>query len=152
VLIDLPAHPAPPASLAVLDLQAVSDFLKTTLQMDRRAACQEERRHYAQICRDCLERSFTARIRAAQDRVMSLRAREAGSPEVALARQRGKDVHRRSRERRETSVGRRNLRRGRNRSSILQQHLLCESLRVRIIGDLYPEHFTLPAPPKRPRR
>ncbi len=88
VLIDLPAHPAPPASLAVLDLQAVSDYLKTTLQMERRATCQEERRHYAQICRDYLERSFTARIRAAQDRVMSLRAREAGSPEVALARQR----------------------------------------------------------------
>jgi len=88
VLIDLPAHPTPPASLAVLDLQEVSDFLKTTLQMERRAACQGERGRYAEICREYLERSFNARIRAAQDRVMSLRAREAGSPEVALARQR----------------------------------------------------------------
>jgi superfamily II DNA or RNA helicase len=88
VLIDLAAHPAPPASLSPLDLQAVTDFLKTTIQMERRTACQNERRHYAQICRDYLERSFNARIRAAQDRVMSLRAREVGSPEVALARQR----------------------------------------------------------------
>jgi superfamily II DNA or RNA helicase len=88
VLIDLAAHPNPSASLSPLDLQPVSDFLKTTIQMERRTACQDERRHYAQICRDYLERSFNARIRAAQDRVMSLRAREAGSPEVALARQR----------------------------------------------------------------
>jgi SNF2 family DNA or RNA helicase len=88
VLIDLPAHPAPPASLPLLDLQPVSDFLKTTVQMDRRVTCQDERRHYAQICRDYLGRSFSARIRAAQDRVMLLRAREVGSPEVALARQR----------------------------------------------------------------
>jgi superfamily II DNA or RNA helicase len=87
-LIDLPAHPAPAVSLPVMDLQPVSDFLKTTLQMERRAACQEERRHYAQICREYLERSFNARIRAAQDKVMGLRAREFSSPEVALARQR----------------------------------------------------------------
>jgi hypothetical protein len=56
--------------------------------MQRRDACQEERRRYAEICRDYLERSFNARERAAQDRVMALRAREAESPEVALARQR----------------------------------------------------------------
>ncbi len=65
-----------------------ADFLKTTLQTERRAASQEERRHFAQVCRDYLEKSFNARIRAAQDRVIALRAREAGSPEVALARQR----------------------------------------------------------------
>lgn len=88
VLIDLPAHPAPPSGLSPLDLQGASDFLKTTVQMQRRAAAQDERSHYAQICRDYLERSFDARIRAAQDRVMALRLREAGSPEVALARQR----------------------------------------------------------------
>lgn len=40
------------------------------------------------ICRDHLEKSFDVRIRAAQDRVMALRAREADSPETALARQR----------------------------------------------------------------
>ena len=89
VLIDLPAHPAPPPNLGALDLQPATDFIKTTLQMDRRAACQEERRRYAEVCRDYLVRSFDARTRAAQDRVMALRAREAGSPEVALARQRG---------------------------------------------------------------
>jgi hypothetical protein len=87
-LIDLAAHPAPPTSLAPLDIQTVTDYLKMALQMERRAACQDERRHYAQICRDYLERSFTARIHAAESRVMQLRAREAGSPEVALARQR----------------------------------------------------------------
>ena len=44
-----------------------------------------------QVCREYLEKSFNARLRAAQDRVMSLRAREAGSPEVALARQRAEN-------------------------------------------------------------
>jgi hypothetical protein len=71
-----------------VDLGPATDFLKTTLQMERRAASQEERRHYAQVCRDYLERSFNVRIRAAQDRVFALRAREAESPEVGLARQR----------------------------------------------------------------
>lgn len=88
VLIDLPAHPSPPDTVWPLDLGPATDFLKTTLQMERRAASQEERKHYAQVCRDYLERSFNARIRAAQDRVFALRAREAESPEVGLARQR----------------------------------------------------------------
>src|SRR5207244_3769533 len=79
-LIDLPAHPAPPPSVGTLDLQPATDFIKTNLQMERRAACQEERRRYAEVCRDYLIRSFEARTRAAQDRVMALRAREAGSP------------------------------------------------------------------------
>jgi hypothetical protein len=87
-LIDLPAHPVPPATVGALDLGPATDFLKTTLQMQRRDACQDERRRYSEICRDYLERSFNARERAAQDRVMALRAREAESPEVALARQR----------------------------------------------------------------
>jgi hypothetical protein len=88
VLIDLPAHPSPPETVWPLDLGLATDFLKTTLQMERRAASQEERKHYAQVCRDYLEKSFNARIRAAQDRVFALRAREAQSPEVGLARQR----------------------------------------------------------------
>ncbi len=88
LLIDLPAHPAPPEAMLPLDLAAATDFLKTTVQMQRRDACQEERRHYAKVCREYLERSFDVRIRAAQDRVMALRVREAGAPEVALARQR----------------------------------------------------------------
>ena len=50
---------------------------------------QEERRRYTGIVRDYLTSSFEARIRAAEGRVMSLRARElAGEAEVALARQR----------------------------------------------------------------
>jgi hypothetical protein len=43
------------------------------------------------VCRDYLTRSFTARINAAQDRVMSLRVREQLSPEVAIARQRAEN-------------------------------------------------------------
>jgi superfamily II DNA or RNA helicase len=88
ILIDLPAHPAPPDALWPLDLGPATDFLKTTHQMERRAASQDERRHYAQVCQDYLEKSFNARTRAAQDRVFALRAREAGAPEVGLARQR----------------------------------------------------------------
>ena len=87
-LIDPPAHPAPPTNIGSGEVQAATDFVKTTVQMDRRMSVQDERRRYADICRDYLLRSFEARRRAAQDRVMSLRAREAGSPEMALARQR----------------------------------------------------------------
>ncbi len=87
MLIDLPAHPAPPATVGAIDVAAASDFIKTTVQMERRTTCQEERRRYADVCRDYLQRSFDARVRAAQDRVMALRMREAGSPEVGLARQ-----------------------------------------------------------------
>jgi len=43
------------------------------------------------VCRDYLDRSFDARVRAAQDRVMNLRAREATAPEVAIARQRAEN-------------------------------------------------------------
>ena len=80
-----------------------ADFLKTTLQMDRRNACQEERQRYSEVCRDYLQRSYDARIRAAQDRVMALRLKEAESPEMALARQRAEqdysDLQRTHRER-----------------------------------------------------
>lgn len=102
-LLDLPAHAAPPESLDVVDSTSASDFLKSTYQTERRAKCQEERRHFVDVCREYLERSFNARIRSAQDRVMSLRAREATSPEIALARQRAEndlaDLERTRRER-----------------------------------------------------
>ena len=62
--------------------------MKSTVQMDRREAARTERGRYADVARDYLERSFDARIRAAQSRVMALRAREAAEPDVALARQR----------------------------------------------------------------
>lgn len=90
-LLDLPAHPKPPTELEPLDSTPASDFLKSTYQMERRGRCQEERSHFVQVCRDYLTRSFEARIRAAQDRVMSLRSREATSPEIALARQRAEN-------------------------------------------------------------
>jgi superfamily II DNA or RNA helicase len=87
-LLDLPAHPSPPQVLPALDPGPAADFLKSTYQSAKRSQCQQERRHFVEICRDYLEKSFNARIRAAQDRVMGLRAREAVSADVALARQR----------------------------------------------------------------
>ena len=87
-LIDLPAHPHPPEALAEIDHGPVSDYVKTTVQMERRREAQAERGRYADVACDYLERSFDARVRAAQDRVMKLRARESKEPEVALARQR----------------------------------------------------------------
>jgi len=99
-LLDLPVHHKPltdvepldtaPASLPVAMSEAVQqagDFLKSTYLMARRERCQEERRRFVQVCRDYLERSFDARIRAAEDRVMALRSREAVSAGIALARQ-----------------------------------------------------------------
>ena len=88
VLIDLPAHPQPPETLPELDQGLVSDYVKTTVQMERRHSAHTARGHYADVARDYLERSFEVRVRAAQNRVMGLRAREPKEPEVSLARQR----------------------------------------------------------------
>jgi len=90
-LLDLPAHSAPPAEVEPFDSTAACDFLKSTYQMDARNRCQRDREHFVRVCRDYLTRSFDARVRAAQDRVMGLRAREAMSPEVSLARQRAEN-------------------------------------------------------------
>jgi len=104
-LLDLPVHPSPPGTVDALDPTAASDFLKSTFQMEARARCQAERQHFVEVCRDYLSRSFEARIRAAQDRVMGLRLREASSPDMALARQRAEndlaDLERTRRERME---------------------------------------------------
>ena len=88
VLIDLPGHPKPPEALPRFDQEPVADYVKSTIQMERRRAAQNERGRYADVARDYLDRSFDARVRAAQSRVMALRARETKEPEVALARQR----------------------------------------------------------------
>jgi len=85
-LLDLPAHAAPPGNLERPDPTPATDFLRGTYQMELRGRCQDERRNFVDICRDYLQRSFDARTRAAQDRVMALRAREASDPDVALAR------------------------------------------------------------------
>jgi hypothetical protein len=102
-LLDLPAHSDSPSEVEPIDAIPASDFLKSTYQMEVRARCQEERRHFVDVCREYLERSFDARMRAAQDRVMELRAREANSPEIAIARQRAEndlaDLERTRRER-----------------------------------------------------
>jgi len=91
-LLDLPAHPNPPATLPAFDIKAVEDFLKGTHQTARRQECQQDRQKFVTICREYLEKSFQARQRAAQDRVMALRQREAlGEAEVALARQRAEN-------------------------------------------------------------
>ena len=87
-LIDLPEHPQPPEKLPEIDYGPVTDFVKTTVQMERRSAARDERGGYADVARDYLKRSFDARVRAAQDRVMGLKIREPSEPEVALARQR----------------------------------------------------------------
>ncbi|MCX7047276.1 MAG: helicase-related protein [Candidatus Sumerlaeota bacterium] len=105
IMLDLPAHPSPPASLRCFDPKPAGDFLKSTYQTVRRDACQKERQKFVSICRDYLEKSFEARIRAAQNRVMSLRARESIQPDIALARQRAEtdlaDLERVRRERKE---------------------------------------------------
>ncbi|MCU0822895.1 MAG: hypothetical protein MUC95_10575 [Spirochaetes bacterium] len=69
-LLDLPSRPSAPSEVQAIDPKLAADFLKTSYQMDRRKACQKEREHFATICREYLEKSFTVRIRAAQDRVM----------------------------------------------------------------------------------
>jgi SNF2 family DNA or RNA helicase len=90
-LIDLPSHPRAPHPPQVSAPKEASDFLKTSYQMERRAQSQKEREHFAKVCREYLEKSFTVRIHSAQDRVMALRGREKDAPEVALARQRAEN-------------------------------------------------------------
>jgi superfamily II DNA or RNA helicase len=91
ILLDLPAHPAAPENLVPEDSNAAADFLKSTYQTQRRGECQQERQHFIQVCRDYLQQSFDARVRAAQDRVMNLKARETREPDVAIARQRAEN-------------------------------------------------------------
>lgn len=90
-LVDLPAHPTPPEFMPKIDASSASDFLKGTYQTERRQKCQEERQHFVEVCRDYLQKSYDARLRASQNRVMALRARETESPEVAIARQRAEN-------------------------------------------------------------
>ncbi len=88
VLHDLAPCPDPPATIPPANPQEAMDFLKAGYQLARRRDVQAERRRHAGIVRDYLEQSFGARIRAAENRVMQLRAREAGGEtEAALARQ-----------------------------------------------------------------
>ena len=63
ILIDLPEHPNPPDSLPLIDYGSVVDYVKTTVQMDRRSAVSGDRGRYADVARDYLQRSFDARVR-----------------------------------------------------------------------------------------
>ena len=106
ILIDLPTHSHPPEMLPEINHGPASDFVKATVQMEQRQDAQIERGRYADVAHGYLERSFEARVRATQDRVMKLRARELREPEVALARQRAeKDLADLDRARKERLAG-----------------------------------------------
>ena len=90
-LLDLPPHPEPPAALAVFDSTAAADYIKVTFQMQLRGRCQEERRHFVDICRDYLTRSFEARIRAVPGPGDGPADARGIQPEVAIARQRAEN-------------------------------------------------------------
>ncbi len=68
-----------------MDTRGASDYLKGTLQHERRAQCQQKRQEIARVCRDYLEKSFKARIDQAQKKAMSLAAKAAEKPEYSLA-------------------------------------------------------------------
>jgi superfamily II DNA or RNA helicase len=91
MLLDLAGHPTPPQHVEPVDTSGASDWLKGEYQTARRKATQDERRHFVEVVREYLTRSFESRIRATQDRIMALRARESREPEVALARQRAEN-------------------------------------------------------------
>ena len=76
-LLDLPPHPEPPPRWPCSTRLPPPTSSKSPSRWNSASRCQEERRHFVDICRDYLTRSFEARIRAAQDRVMALRMREA---------------------------------------------------------------------------
>jgi SNF2 family DNA or RNA helicase len=84
ILLNLPPQANPPTAVDPVDTQAASDFLKSTYQLECRARCQEERQHFARICREYLERSFDARIKRAQERAMILAAEATSKPEYKL--------------------------------------------------------------------
>ncbi|HLA80767.1 MAG TPA: DUF3883 domain-containing protein, partial [Thermoleophilia bacterium] len=84
ILLNLPPQASSPSAVDSVDTQAASDYLKSTYQLDCRARCQEERQHFARVCREYLERSFVARIKRAQERAMLLAAEATTKPEYKL--------------------------------------------------------------------
>ncbi|HIQ21896.1 MAG TPA: DUF3883 domain-containing protein [Planctomycetes bacterium] len=85
LILNLVAAPNPPDEIEPVDSQAAADFLKGTYQTECRTRCREQRRRFAHVIRDYLERSFTARINKAQERAMLLAAEAATKPEYKLA-------------------------------------------------------------------
>jgi superfamily II DNA or RNA helicase len=84
ILLNLAAHPHPPGEIEPGSTQAAVDFLKATYQLKCRSRCQKERQHFAQVCREYLEKSFKARIDRAQERAMLLAAEVISKPEYKL--------------------------------------------------------------------
>lgn len=84
ILLNLAAHPHPPQELEPTPTRAATDFLKRTYQLECRARCQNERQHFARVCREYLEKSFKARIGRAQERAMLLAAEVFSKPEYKL--------------------------------------------------------------------
>jgi len=84
ILLNLAAHPHPPQEIEATPMQGSTDFLKRTYQLECRARCQAERQHFAQVCREYLEKSFKARIDRAQERAMLLAAEVFSKPEYKL--------------------------------------------------------------------
>ncbi len=84
ILLNLAAHPHPPQEIEATSIQGATDFLKRTYQLECRARCQAERQHFAQVCREYLEKSFKARIDRAQERAMLLAAEVFSKPEYKL--------------------------------------------------------------------
>jgi len=89
-LLNLVAHPSPPREIDPISTQAAADFLKATYQRKCRDRCQQERQHFAQVCREYLQRSFQARIRRAQERAMYLAGEAANNPDYTLAAEEAK--------------------------------------------------------------
>ena len=85
ILLNLPPHPSPPERIEKIDIQAASDFLKSSYQLECRIRCQKERERFASICREYLEKSFDARIKRAQEKAMLLAAEAVTKPEYKLA-------------------------------------------------------------------
>ena len=85
VLLNLAAHPRPPQEIEPVSALAASDFLKRTYQLECRARCQKERRHFAQVCLEYLEKSFKVRIDRAQERAMLLAGEASSRSEYKLA-------------------------------------------------------------------
>lgn len=85
-LHDLSPYPGELHSLPPFEPRRAEDFLRATTQRARRERLLEERTRQWTIIRTSLERSFEARLLAAQRRAMDLRARyEEGQREVELA-------------------------------------------------------------------
>lgn len=85
LLIDLAPHPQKWSQIAPYDAAPAADSVKGAHQLEIRQRSQQERQQFADVVRDYLERSFTMRIRKAQERYMNLMAELGTRPEYKLA-------------------------------------------------------------------